>query len=582
MAPAPGRPYGPRAPAGTPCAFTPARWLPRLALLLAAALLVAALHVLRPAPALLLDEEDVRDPNDRADELARAAAATQRRGGRTHADKTSVSRARTARTARTPSGMRAGAQDASAGTADAGTAGDTEQTDVMELEIDDALDNDEEDRAEPGDDEAERARDARVRQRAAAASRPAAARKPKPSSTPARGGEDDDDDNDKTPTSSYHNCPTVNEEDSKRPGMDGLHTGLPHGYNRTDIFVHQRNHERVCKGEYAIHWRHVAYLPPDGSTVERTYRFRSCAVVGNGGGMRLMNLGRTIDSHDVVLRLNQAPTSAYRRFVGMKTTFRLLNRLWTAHYGSGRFIEMGLPMERGLTIVVTRSTGRGFDKMHRTIFKYRPDVAILYLSSRVVSAARRLLVSYRVRLCKEGYGPYPGGSTPSSGYVAIFAFMHMCQSVTVYGFGKDKAHGIQVPYHYYTGTGSRYAGDPVHSFAAEEHLMREMSRVGLIKFCSYMDGNTTAALKNNEECGFNPFLLKTKPAVSGQAAVDTAWRQSGGDGSGSRVDGVFERLYGENGRDAQHAATAYAKSRTPGAPRPARKSVLDEADGIEG
>ena len=128
----------------------------------------------------------------------------------------------------------------------------------------------------------------------------------------------------------------------------------------------------------------------------------------------------------------------------------------------------------------------------------------------------------------------------------------------------------------------RYAGDPVHSFAAEEHLMREMSRVGLIKFCSYMDGNTTAALKNNEECGFNPFLLKTKPAVSGQAAVDTALRQNGGDGSGSRVDGVFERLYGENGRDAQHAATAYAKSRTPGAPRPARKSVLDEADGIEG
>jgi hypothetical protein len=47
--------------------------------------------------------------------------------------------------------------------------------------------------------------------------------------------------------------------------------------------------------------------------------------------------------------------------------------------------------------------------------RYRQDVAILYLSSRVVAAARKLLVAYRVRLCQQGFGPYGGGSTPSSG-----------------------------------------------------------------------------------------------------------------------------------------------------------------------
>ena len=66
------------------------------------------------------------------------------------------------------------------------------------------------------------------------------------------------------------------------------------------------------------------------------------------GALRYMNLGRTLDHHDVVLRLNQAPTGIYAKFVGMKTTFRMMNRLWSAHYGSGRFIEMNLPLERGV------------------------------------------------------------------------------------------------------------------------------------------------------------------------------------------------------------------------------------------
>jgi len=37
------------------------------------------------------------------------------------------------------------------------------------------------------------------------------------------------------------------------------------------------------------------------------------------------------------------------------------------------------------------------------------------LSSRVVSSARRLLVDYRIGMCRAGHGPYSGGSTPSSG-----------------------------------------------------------------------------------------------------------------------------------------------------------------------
>eukprot|EP00959_Pyramimonas_sp_CCMP1952_P221838 4637782-Pyramimonas_sp.AAC.1 len=44
-----------------------------------------------------------------------------------------------------------------------------------------------------------------------------------------------------------------------------------------------------------------------------------------------------------------------------------------------------------VTIIVSRTDGKTFEKMHRTIKAVRPDVAILYLNSRVVSASRKLM-----------------------------------------------------------------------------------------------------------------------------------------------------------------------------------------------
>ena len=59
----------------------------------------------------------------------------------------------------------------------------------------------------------------------------------------------------------------------------------------------------------------------------------SCAVVGSGGSLWRSGLGKEIDAHDVVLRLNNAPTIGYERFVGSRTTHRLINNQWTREYG---------------------------------------------------------------------------------------------------------------------------------------------------------------------------------------------------------------------------------------------------------
>jgi hypothetical protein len=52
---------------------------------------------------------------------------------------------------------------------------------------------------------------------------------------------------------------------------------------------------------------------------------RSCAVVGSSGKLLYDRLGSEIDSHDVVVRFNDAPTAGYEPVVGAKSTVRVLN-----------------------------------------------------------------------------------------------------------------------------------------------------------------------------------------------------------------------------------------------------------------
>ncbi|XP_039745080.1 beta-galactoside alpha-2,6-sialyltransferase 2 [Pararge aegeria] len=53
--------------------------------------------------------------------------------------------------------------------------------------------------------------------------------------------------------------------------------------------------------------------------------FNNCAVVTSAGALLGSRLGEFIDSHDMVLRFNNAPTVNFTDDVGSKTTFRVLN-----------------------------------------------------------------------------------------------------------------------------------------------------------------------------------------------------------------------------------------------------------------
>ncbi|XP_057530850.1 sialyltransferase-like protein 1 [Amaranthus tricolor] len=91
-------------------------------------------------------------------------------------------------------------------------------------------------------------------------------------------------------------------------------------------------------------------------------QFERCAVVGNSGDLLLTEFGEEIDSHDAVIRDNEAPVNEkYAKYVGMKRTFRLGVR------GTARNminILKGAPEE---VFIIKSVTHRDFNEMIKSI-----------------------------------------------------------------------------------------------------------------------------------------------------------------------------------------------------------------------
>ena len=186
----------------------------------------------------------------------------------------------------------------------------------------------------------------------------------------------------------YKNCPRLAATGKARPPLKGMPFDFTRGRHRfsiNDTFIHAQNYKQLLHGEYRLHRHTIPLLPESYEDIVEEYKFDSCAVVGSSGYLKLAQFGEAIDTHDVVVRMNQSPVKAYARWAGRKTTMRILNSLWSAHYGAGRYEPMGLPLEKNVTIIVSRTTGHAFDKIVDTMSKVRAfEPTIGYDLSRIL------------------------------------------------------------------------------------------------------------------------------------------------------------------------------------------------------
>eukprot|EP00232_Nephroselmis_pyriformis_P027656 CAMPEP_0182869950 /NCGR_PEP_ID=MMETSP0034_2-20130328/10238_1 /TAXON_ID=156128 /ORGANISM="Nephroselmis pyriformis, Strain CCMP717" /LENGTH=247 /DNA_ID=CAMNT_0025002433 /DNA_START=26 /DNA_END=765 /DNA_ORIENTATION=- len=153
--------------------------------------------------------------------------------------------------------------------------------------------------------------------------------------------------------------------------------------------------------------------------------FKECAVVGNSADLKGGGLGASIDRHDAVVRLNNAPTrGGYAADVGAKTTARVTNHYYAAD-------SPGLEkLPEGREILVLRShLGVG-----RKIFERWP---------RGRAAGPGQVPLYLMHL-----PDYFENSAKASGVLALTFAASICDKVDVYGFTVDA--GFTKWYRYFT------------------------------------------------------------------------------------------------------------------------------------
>ena len=209
-------------------------------------------------------------------------------------------------------------------------------------------------------------------------------------------------------------------------------------------------------------------VPEDGKPQTR---YVSCALVGNARSLLKTSHGRNIDKHDAVMRLNQATTVGFEKYVGRKTTFRLINSKWASAYTTSNKLQL----EKEVTLVVSRTDWRHFLRIARNLKNKRADVSSMLLSREAVNKAGEVLRELKRRMESVRGKPYPGKGSPSSGWGGTYFLLQMCDRVDIYGVGTT-AFKEKVPnWHYFENhrfhSSREFGSDPHHSFMLEHEAL---------------------------------------------------------------------------------------------------------------
>ncbi|XP_016088920.1 ST3 beta-galactoside alpha-2,3-sialyltransferase 3b isoform X2 [Sinocyclocheilus grahami] len=211
---------------------------------------------------------------------------------------------------------------------------------------------------------------------------------------------------------------------------------------------------------------------------------KRCIIVGNGGILGNKSLGSRIDEYDVVIRLNEAPVSAYTRDVGTKTTLRIT-------YPEGS-IQKPERYEKDSLFVFSAFKPLDFKWLRQMVFKEKLQGTEGFWKSVAHSVPRqpseiRILNPYFIQEAAfqfiglpQNNGLMGKGNIPTLGTVAITMALHNCDEVAVAGFGYDM-NTPHAPLHYYeTVKMSAIKESWTHNISKEKEFLHKLVKASVI------------------------------------------------------------------------------------------------------
>lgn len=204
--------------------------------------------------------------------------------------------------------------------------------------------------------------------------------------------------------------------------------------------------------------RMFSRISDESSVFSRSDERQICAVVGASRNLLGSGYGELIDAHDVVFRINRAPTDDYESDVGERTTHHVM---WP------RDLE-GWQYDRKAYLLMTPIAANTKDVFDRILYLVDEEFHWDPLRVRIVHPE---FVMYLHENWTEGWLTYP-----STGFITVMIALSVCDEVDVFGFGADAS-----------GRWDRYYEDvredvsQFHPARIEARLLEEMDESGILK-----------------------------------------------------------------------------------------------------
>lgn len=195
-------------------------------------------------------------------------------------------------------------------------------------------------------------------------------------------------------------------------------------------------------------------------------RYSSCAVVGNSGILLNSEYGGLIDSHEMVIRLNNARTDRFERNVGSKTSLSFVNSniLHMCGRREGCFCH---PYGKNVPMIMYICQPVHF--LDYTVCNLSHDAPLLITDPRFDLLCARIVKYYSLKRFAEETGKsldewessHEGAMFHySSGMQAVMLALGICDKVSMFGFGKLAS----AKHHYHT---NQKAELTLHDYEAE-------------------------------------------------------------------------------------------------------------------
>ncbi|XP_053544706.1 alpha-N-acetylgalactosaminide alpha-2,6-sialyltransferase 1-like [Bombina bombina] len=227
------------------------------------------------------------------------------------------------------------------------------------------------------------------------------------------------------------------------------------------------------------------------------HRCVSCAVIGNGGILNGSRLGKEIDSHDYVFRVNGAVVEGYEDDVGKRTSFygftafTMLSSLYLLK--NNGFSK--IPMDKETKYILFTEGMRDYEwlkalQQNKEIskgtleyYRLRPrdDFGASFDLKRLLVAHPDFMRYLKNRFLRSELldGKYWNLYRPSTGALVLLTALHLCDTVSAYGFMTDDY--TRYSDHYYDKNKLKMTLYINHDFLLERDLWRRLNNENIIK-----------------------------------------------------------------------------------------------------